>query len=250
LNEPPRPSFKEPPPEDDDLPPHTESPLPPPVAPIVPALPAANSNAPQRPSFKEPPPEDEDLPPRPSFKEPSQEDDYVPLPMPNFDGLPVSSPATPPLRPQTEVIPPTPQSKPATPVPVKRDSLINRSISPSLGAANFRSRSPSPSDNSRASLSRSSSGQSGYVRGPRASHGPRAPGSSNVSSMVSNLNRTSVGGSPSSAPSYKRLSAGSPSRPQSMAGAVAQDARVRGIGRTQALSRRTMASDAEDEVVQ
>jgi len=67
--------------------------------------------------------------------------------------------------------------------------------------------------------------------------------------MVSSLNKNSVGGSPT-APSYKRQSVGSSTRPQSMVGAVAQDTRARGIGRTQALSRRTMASDAEDEVVQ
>jgi hypothetical protein len=216
---------------------------------VAPAPPVVDSDEPPRPSFKEPPFEDDDFPPRPSFKEPSPEpdEDYTPLPMPNFVDPPVSPPATPP----PEAVTPTPQSKP-TPVPIKRDSLINRANSPSPGAAMFRSRSPSPSDealNTKASLSRSSSGQgSGYVRGPRASHGPRPPGGG-VASMVSSLNKNSVGGSPT-APSYKRQSVGSSTRPQSMVGAVAQDTRARGIGRTQALSRRTMASDAEDEVVQ
>ena len=217
--------------------------------PVTHAVPVPPVDEAQHPSFKEPPPEDEDLLPRPTFKEPPPEDDYVPPPMPTFAEPPVSPPATPPP-PQPDVVPSAPQSKP-TPVPVKRDSLINRSNSPSPATAFLRSRSPSPSDETltpQASLSRSGSAQSGYVRGPRTSRGPRAPGG-NVSSMVSSMNRSSMGGPPSSAPSYKRLS-GSPSRPQSMVGTVAQDSRARGIGRTQALSRRTMASDAEDDVVQ
>jgi hypothetical protein len=165
--------------------------------------------------------------------------------MPNFVEPPVSPPATPP--PESEVAPPTPQQ---TPVPIKRNSLINRSNSPSPGIAILRSRSPSPTNEAKVNLSRSSSGQGSYVRGPRLSRGPRAPGGSNVSSVVSSLNKNSMGGSPPPAPSYKRQSATSSSRPLSMVGAVAQDTRAKGIGRTQALSRRTMASDAEDEVVQ
>jgi hypothetical protein len=220
----------------------------PPSAPATTAPPTINLDEPQRPSFKEPPPKDDDLPPRPSFKEPDVEDDYTPLPMPNFADPPVSPPATPP--PETEVVPPASQSRPPSSVPVKRDSLINRSNSPSPGITKLGSRSPSPADEPKTSLSRSGSGQYGYVRGPRTSRGPRAPGGSNVSSMVSNMNRNSMGGSPPAAPSYKRVSASSSSRPQSMVGAVAQDTRARGVGRTQALSRRTMASDAEDEVVQ
>jgi len=222
-------------------------PTPAPTSPAIPAPPTTSSDEPQPPSIKEPPPEDEDLPPRPSFKEPPSEDDYIPPPMPNFVDPPVSPPATPP--PETEVVPPMPQNKPQTPVPVKRDSLINRSNSPSPGATNLRSRSPSPTNEPKASLSRSSSAQSSYVRGPRLSRGPRAPGGSNVSSMVSSMNRNSMSGSPPPAPSYKRQTANT-SRPQSMVGAVAQDTRAKGISRTQALSRRTMASDAEDEVVQ
>ena len=229
ANESQRPSFKEPPPEDDDTPP---------VALVVPGSLDVNPNEPQRPSFKEPPPEDDDTPPRPSFAEPPAEEEYSPLPMPKFVDPPVSPPATPPPPPETDIVPPTPQSRPPTSVPVKRDSLINRSSSPSASAARLGSRSPSPADEPKTSLSRSGSGQYGYVRGPRTSRGPRPPGGSNVSSMVSSMNRNSMGGSPPAAPSYKRLSASS------------QDSRARGVGRTQALSRRTMASDAEDEVVQ
>jgi hypothetical protein len=234
LAQPQPPTFKEPPPEDDDLP-H-------PTVPVVPAPPTVNLDEPQRPSFKEPPPEEDNIPPHPSFKEPPSEDDYTPLPMPKFTDPPESPPATP----QPQPVVPTHQIKP---VPVKRDSLINRSNSPSPNTPSFRSRSPSP-DEPHTSLSRSPSTQAGYVRGPRTSRGPRAPGGSNVSSMVSSLNRNSMTGSPPPSSGYKRLSPGSSSRPQSMVGAVAQDTRAKGIGRTQALSRRTMASDAEDEVVQ
>jgi hypothetical protein len=238
-DEPQHPTFKEPPPEDDDLPR--------PTAPVVSAPPALNLDEPQRPSFKEPPPEEDDIPPHPSFKEPPPEDDYTPLPMPKFTDPPESPPTTP--QPQS-VVPSTVPTHQIKPVPVKRDSLINRSNSPSPGTPSFRSRSPSPADEPQTSLSRSPSNQAGYVRGPRTSRGPRAPGGSNVSSMVSSLNRHSMTGSPPPSSGYKRLSPGSSSRPQSMIGAVAQDTRAKAIGRTQALSRRTMASDAEDEVVQ
>jgi hypothetical protein len=167
--------------------------------------------------------------------------------MPKFTDPPGSPPVTPLPAPQTEAVLP---SKAPMPVPVKRDSLINRSGSPSPVSANlFRSRSPSPANEPKASLSRSPSTQSGYIRGPRTSRGPRAPGGSNVGSLVSNMNRNSMTGSPP-APGYNRLSSSSSSRPQSMVGAIGRDTRARGIGQTQALSRRTMASDAEDEVVQ
>ena len=72
-----RPTFKDPAPEFDGLPP--------------------------RPSFKEPPPESDDLPTRPTFADPAPE---------NFD-IPAMDVATPPPPPLTPVIPPTPQ-KPAS----------------------------------------------------------------------------------------------------------------------------------------
>ena len=89
-------------------------------------------------------------------------------------------------------LPPTPQNKP-TPVPVKRDSLITRSNSPSVAAVKRLSRSPSPSANDEAlnsagaSVSRSGSAQSGYVRGPRISRGPRSSNVSTLVPMVSSL---------------------------------------------------------------
>ncbi|KAK1232125.1 Rho-GTPase-activating protein 8 [Marasmius sp. AFHP31] len=191
------------------------------ATPPPPPPPATNSDAPARPAFKTPPPEDDDLPPRPAFREPppESEDDDTP-PRPNFaepaaEDSDAPSPAVSP--PTTAVIPPTPDAR-----------SVKRASSP-------RSGSPAPSspdDNKPAARS------TGGVRGPRITRGPRAPGG-NVSSMVSNLNRNSgSSASPSSpTPSYKRLS-GSPSRRPSSV-----------LGRSSAFSRRTMASDAEDEVV-
>ncbi|KZP11489.1 hypothetical protein FIBSPDRAFT_1050728 [Athelia psychrophila] len=218
--QPPRPSFREPSPEDDTPPrPSFREPSP-------------ENDPPARPSFKEPPPEVQEAPVRPSFKEPEEE--YISLPMPNFAEPPVSPPATPP------------PVDAARFVPLKRNSLMsqNRPGSP----AKPPSRSPSPAEQARSSLSRADSGQnsSGYIRGPRTSRGPRAPGAGSVSSMVSSLNRHSVGGAPGSTPTYTRPTSGSPARPSS----IVSDPRARGIGgRAPVLNRRTMESDAEDEVL-
>ncbi|KAF9266919.1 hypothetical protein L218DRAFT_1074764 [Marasmius fiardii PR-910] len=208
----------------------TPPPLPPPVT---------SSNLPPRPTFKEPPPEDEDLPPRPTFKEPPsepEEDDTPPRPSfkepppeePENDTPPRPNFAEPPSEPDspsptgkapvTAVIPPTPENR-----SIKRTSMSPRSGSPA----------PSSPDEPKSSIARSTSGG---VRGPRITRGPRAPGGGNVSSMVSNINRNSAS---SPTPSYKRLSSESTGsrRPSSI------------LGRSSAFSRRTMASDAEDDVV-
>ncbi|KAF8817572.1 hypothetical protein BYT27DRAFT_7199108 [Phlegmacium glaucopus] len=193
----PRPTFKDPAPEFDDLPP--------------------------RPSFKEPPPESDDLPTRPTFTDPAPENDI---------------PATltpPPPPPLTSVIPPTPQ---------KRASIHS---TPSKIA----SRSPSPPDNGdivlgtgKTTISRAGSAQSA-PRGTRTTRGPRPGGSSSVQNMVQNLNRTSVSGSPPNSasvtptsPKLNRLSGSPVKRPSSVVGRSAA-----------AFSRRTMVSDAEDEIV-
>jgi hypothetical protein len=140
------------------------------------------------------------------------------------------------------VIPPTP----------------NKAVYESVSAREFDSRSPSPSVTSanedivlgtgKASIRRAGSGDSSrsatITRGPRIAKGPRAPGGS-VSSMVQNLNRNSMTGSPGptsggvGARAVNRLSGGSPvKRPASI------------VGRSAAgFQRRTMASDAEDDVV-
>lgn len=83
------------------------------------------------------------------------------------------------------------------------------------------------------------------ARGPRAPAGSNV-GAGNVGSIISNLNRNSVGSPPSpgmggrpGSPGYKRLSSPSGNgRPVSV------------LGRNAAFSRRTMASDAEDDVVE
>ncbi|KAK7060891.1 Rho-GTPase-activating protein 8 [Paramarasmius palmivorus] len=244
------------------LPPHIAqpTPVPPPPPPIElaspksvspPPLPPATVEAPKpvaaqdpdlppRPMFREPPPdsEDEDFPPRPAFKTPPPEpEDPSTPPRPNFAEPPPeesdspsaavkSRSVSPPSAPTTAVIPPTPENR------VKRTSVSPRSGSPAPV-------SPDEALNpGRASITRSSSGG---VRGPRLTRGPRAPGSGNVASMVSNLNRNSVSSGSGSAsptsPTYKRLSgSGSPRRPSSVLG-------------KSTFSRRTMASDAEDDVV-
>ncbi|KAL0953557.1 hypothetical protein HGRIS_004778 [Hohenbuehelia grisea] len=233
-----------PPPAPEAKPEVIAPPPPPPVLPgPPPPLPA--TEAPARPSFKEPPPEDDDLPPRPSFKEPPPEDDDLP-PRPAFaepptenDDAPASATLPPPPPPPiTNVTPPTPQNNAA----LRRVSAgYGRSASPSPTRAKIASRSPSPpvASPGGASLSRSGSGQTG-VRGPRGARGPRTPGSGSVSNMVANLNRTSISGSPPAgsptSPDGKRLS-GSPGRRSSV------------LNRSSVFSRRTMASDAEDDVV-
>ncbi|KAH7879027.1 uncharacterized protein C8R40DRAFT_1088515 [Lentinula edodes] len=200
--------------------------LAPPTIPPPPPLTStpAIDDVPPRPSFKTPPPEDEDLPPRPAFKEPSPEPEELETPpRPHFaEPSAEPTPDAPPIPSPPAVSPPTPQPVRAT--EVKRSSRIT-------------SRSPSPADQSlssvKSTISRSSSGG---VRGPRMTRGPRAPGGPNRNSIGSGAGSPPSGVSPTS-PSYKRLSGGSGSRPSSV------------LGRSSAFSRRTMASDAEDEVV-
>ncbi|KAK0202951.1 hypothetical protein DFS33DRAFT_1343865 [Desarmillaria ectypa] len=205
------------------------------AAPLLPPPPppaAVDPDLPPRPTFKEPPTEDDDLPPRPTFKEPppEPEDDVTP-PMPKF--------VDPPPEPEVlagDVAAPA-QSHPVVPVsPVPSDvKRPSSSISTRSNQSKVSSRSPTPPKEDPAKISRS---VSGGVKGPRGARGPRPVGGGTVSSMVSNLNRNSVTSSNRSAsPSYKRLS-GSPSRRPSSV-----------LGRSAAFSRRTMASDAEDDVV-
>ncbi|KAF7965016.1 hypothetical protein HWV62_1048, partial [Athelia sp. TMB] len=117
ANQPPRPSFKEPPPEDD--------------TPSRPAFKdAKDSSSEEDDDDEDESSEAESTPPRPSFKEPEEE---APLPMPNF---PDSPPATPPPVEATR------------PIALKRNSLMsqNRPASP----ANASSRSPSPAEDAMA----------------------------------------------------------------------------------------------------
>ncbi|KAF8631927.1 hypothetical protein AX15_002180 [Amanita polypyramis BW_CC] len=207
---PPRPPFKEPPPELDDLPP--------------------------RPTFKEPPPEEDDYipPPMPKFNDPPAEEDNDL----HSVSQPKSSSASPPAVPATNII----QSS-----PLKRSSMVKSNTgrtTPSNASVTSRSPSPPSEDvilgSGKTTITRSGSSQSGgNLRGPR---GPVRRGGA-VASAVANLNRSAVSGSPSGIPSgltsptSNRFSTGSPTRRPSSV-----------LGRSAAVSRRTtLTSDAEEE---
>ncbi|KDR65726.1 hypothetical protein GALMADRAFT_260135 [Galerina marginata CBS 339.88] len=221
-----------------------KAPPPPPVLPTPPPPPptASQNGAAGRPSFKEPPPEFDNVPPRPSFREPPPEVDGIPS-RPRFaDPPPEDSdvPAPPGVAaspPETKVIPPTPQKR----------GTGSGEASPRKVAS--RSPSPPPTNDDvvlgsgKTSISRSGSGQSTVIRGPRLARGPRGTSSGSVQNLVQNLNRNSIGSQPTATPTspkVNRLSgSGSPvRRPSSVVGRSAA-----------AFSRRTMASDAEDDVV-
>ena len=196
---------------------------PPPPPPLV----ASEDRDIERPRFKDPAPEFDGLPPRPSFKEPPPESDDLPTrptfadPAPEHFDVP-----SPPPPPSTSVIPPTPQKR----------------ASGNYTPSKIPSRSPSPPDNGdlvlgsgKSTILRSGSAQSSTARGQRYTRGPRAAGGGNVQNLVQNLNRTSASGSP---PGPNRLSGSPVKRPSSVVGRSAA-----------AFSRRTMVSDAEDDVV-
>jgi len=242
--------------------------------------PAEDHDAPPRPTFREPPPELDDIPPRPSFREPPPELDDGPHASTRPPAF-VSPPASPPPvtasavaegkmtpssthshTPPVAITPATPQN------PIKalrRNSAVRssgsvspaRSPSPAMvsaRAAVSAGASPATEDQplnpGRSNLSRHTSGQSVStgtgLRGPRLTRGPRtqAGGGSSVSNMVANLNSRVSTVSPPPSPGYKRLSGGS--RPGSTFGGGGLPGRVGARG---GLSRRTMASDAEDDVV-
>ncbi|KAF8920600.1 hypothetical protein CPB85DRAFT_495616 [Mucidula mucida] len=192
------------------------------------------ADLPPRPSFKEPAPEpDDDLPPRPSFKEPPPEPaDEASPPMPSFVEPPPEDSETPSSGVITSAPGQSPPAEVISPIPAEMRTHVKRTSS--ISSRSSSPRSPSPREDSpKSAISRTASGG---VRGPRVTRGPRAPTGGTVSNMVSNLNRHSTAGSPTS-PSAKRLS-GSPSRRPSSV-----------LGRSAAFSRRTMGSDAEDDVV-
>ncbi|KXN86633.1 Rho-GTPase-activating protein 8 [Leucoagaricus sp. SymC.cos] len=217
---------------------------PPPPPPVLHQSPA--SDLPPRPQFKEPPPENDDLPPRPNFKEPPPETDDAP-PRPKFVDPPPEKEdeseseegedddVPPPLPPTTSVVPPTPQKRLSA-------TLGGRSSSASPSAS-----SPIPPNEDivlgtgKTTISRSGSGQNAGagIRGPRLARGGRG---GNVQSMVSNINRNSMSGNvsppPPNSPKINRLSGSPVKRPDSVVGRTAA-----------AFSRRTMTSDAEDDLV-
>ncbi|GLB41896.1 putative protein with domain found in Dishevelled, Egl-10, and Pleckstrin (DEP) [Lyophyllum shimeji] len=238
-------------------PPPALVPPPPPSAQATQAPPPPPPSMPprtDRPTFKEPPPEVEGQPRRPTFKEPPPELDVdtPPSTRPTFVDPPAAAPEAPTPRRVSPKIPSPPTTAVIPPTPQKRTSVGSGIASPAASPSPTKkigSRSPSPPEDQpiapgRSSLTRAGSAQSGGVRGPRVARGPRAGG--NVSSMVQNLNnKNSVSGSPpQSSPispatkSLNRLSGSPVRRPSSV------------LGRSAAFSRRTMASDAEDDIVE
>ncbi|PFH51886.1 hypothetical protein AMATHDRAFT_58092 [Amanita thiersii Skay4041] len=201
-----------------------------------------------RPSFKEPAPDLDDLPPRPMFKDPPPEvEEYTPPPMPKFVDPPIEENEL-----QGTVLPTSPavSSVPSPPKMNVLPSIARKSLNNTTGRntppnVSITSRSPSPEDvvlgSGKTTISRSGSTQSTGVRGPRlAPRGPPTRRGGAVASAIANLNRNSVAGPGSStSPSPNRFSATSPTRRPSSV-----------LGRSAALSRRTMASDAEDDIVE
>ncbi|KAG6845506.1 hypothetical protein H0H87_008403 [Tephrocybe sp. NHM501043] len=243
---PPPPAAVVPPPP----PPPIQAPAPPPIqTPVPPPPPPAVSPPVDRPVFKEPPPEFDNEPPRPAFKEPPPEDDLdtAPPTRPTFVDPPSSPPpvAVPPPAPATSVIPPTPQKRGTG------SSVGSGTKSPS--PTKFASRSPSPPEDvtlgsGRTSLSRAGSAQSGATRSTRVVRGPRSGNVGHVANLASNFsNRKSAAGSSPPAPgspvkSVNRLSGSPVRRPSSVLRSSA--------GVSASFSRRTMASDAEDDVTE
>ncbi|KAJ3551510.1 hypothetical protein NP233_g13067 [Leucocoprinus birnbaumii] len=242
---PPRPQFKEPAPEDDDLPPRPNFREPQPEV----------DDAPARPKFVDPPPEKEeeeeeeseeeedDDEEEESEEEESEEEEEekpkIPAPPPPQPAPVKPQPAVPPPPPPTtSVIPPTPQKRlsatlggrsspaPSSPTPPNEDLVLGTGKS---------------------TITRSGSGQNAGagVRGPRlAGRGGRGGGGGSVQNMISSINRNSMSGSPqppNSPNKINRLSGSPVRRPANT---------TSGVHRSGAsFSRRTMASDAEDDVV-
>lgn len=219
---------------------YSRIPPPPPLAPTVsasPPAPVASASPPQAPPrFKSPPPEDDDLPPRPQFKEPPPEEpDTLPNPhqdVEEHESLPMPSFTDPPSEPES---PPPPAVSPRP--------GFSRPTTPRTG------RDASPT---KVPLSRRSSATTGNAapvgaRGPRpVTRGPRASNGS-VSSLVNNFNnRTSVGGAGIARPE----SPGSPGQARSPSRPTASHVKRSSANRASMFERRTMASDAEDEIVQ
>ncbi|KAL9713703.1 Rho-GTPase-activating protein 8 [Leucoagaricus gongylophorus] len=171
-------------------------------------------------------------------EEEEEEEPKIPISLPSQLAIQPQSLAphsrTLPLPPQavTSITPPTPQKR------------SNASLD---GRGSPASNSTPPNEDivlgtGKVTISRHGSGQTGQspgIRGPRFARGGR--GGSNVQSMISSINRTSMSGSPSPQipPTPNKRVSGSP---------VIRSSGV--SGRNPGMfSRRTMASDAEDEVI-
>ncbi|KAI0820816.1 hypothetical protein BC628DRAFT_1329645 [Trametes gibbosa] len=207
---------------------------PPPPIPALATPPPPPPAAPSHPVFKEPPPETDDVPARPQFKEPPPE------------------PASPP-RPARFVEPPVEDDSAPTPPPTAVPPVVRRTSSPRVPTPpSGGSRSPSP-----VKVGSPGSGASTPTdrlsRGPRLTRGPRPVSSLNRQSIV----RPSSPGSPPANGNGFPSAVGGPGAAPA-AGGVASLKRAgsrtmnkrSSISRVSELSRRTMASDAEDEVLQ
>ncbi|KAG6869236.1 hypothetical protein C0993_009100 [Termitomyces sp. T159_Od127] len=216
-------------------------------APAVPPPPPAVTPPADRPTFKEPPPEFNDQPSRPVFKEPPPEFDLQspPSTRPTFVDPPPSPPpvAVPAAAPSTTVIPPTPH---------RRAGAVSPPTPRSPSTATLVSRSPSPPEDvvlnaGRTSLTRASSGQSGAAQGGITTRSPRVirgPRTGNVANLASNFNNRKTSPPAPSSPNraVNRLS-GSPGRRSS-------SGLKNSAASSPSFSRRTMASDAEDDVTE
>ncbi|KAF8636388.1 hypothetical protein AX17_003570 [Amanita inopinata Kibby_2008] len=244
-----------PPPPPPTLPSQAKTPSPQLPAPSRLADSTVNLNDDQLPksTFRESPPALDDIPPRPMFKEPPPEvDDYTLPPMPKFVDPPVEEsdiPAAPASRSRPES---SPKTNVTPPTSLKRRSLgLGSNVGRATPSnASVTSRSPSPPDDvvlgsGKSNITRSGSAQSaGTVRGPRLARGPARRGGT-VANAIANLNRSSISGAisgtaggRSASPTTTKFPAGSPTRRPSSV-----------LGRSAALARRTMTSDAEDDLV-
>ncbi|TFK94176.1 hypothetical protein K466DRAFT_6229 [Polyporus arcularius HHB13444] len=204
-----------------------------PPPPPLPTQAAAVPPPPAHPTFKEPPPETDDLPPRPQFKEPPPE--------------PESPPPVP--RPAHFIEPNVDDESAGTPPPTAVPSTIRRSSTP-RGTTPSGSRSPSPTKTATPPSGTPTSTTAGdRLRGPRIARGPRPAGAgASVSPYRQSLVRPNSPGSPPGS------SNGFPSANGGAAGLKRAGSRTMSkrssISRVSELSRRTMASDAEEEIIQ
>ena len=260
-------------------------PPPPPLSSIQAPPPPPVQSTEVPPAFKEPPPEvDDDLPPRPSFKEPPPEHEETELPMPNFPDrvssppLPMPNFADPPAEPLTPPARSPPAhfsrhnvgsngSRPSSPKTIKSTSppprrgsrggsISSRSVSPNKAEAQAAAGiSGSPTTSSPGGISR--------VGGVR---GPRGVGGGSVGNMVKNFNRqsasfangtsistrasTSPTGNTFSGTGVRRGTASNGSGSSASGNSVSSHVKRSSASRASTFERRTMASDAEEDVVQ
>ncbi|CCM00260.1 uncharacterized protein FIBRA_02290 [Fibroporia radiculosa] len=216
---------------------------------IPPPPPLEASTVPSHPVFKEPPPETDDLPPRPVFREPPPAiaSPSPTIPVPTFNAPP-PEPTSPELpMPSFKEPPLEPGSPPSTIVPpiLRPESVNARSASPRVSSyESVGSRSPSPIKPITGAVpSVTSPANDPRLRGPRLARTPRVSGSGSVSNMVNKFDKP--GGSRPGSPGVGAN--GGLSRVGSRTYGGGHSKRS-SISRVSEFSRRTVASDAEDEV--